>query len=125
MSPRFVDKANKDLANLQTWLDSHGINVHIQKQGQTALQTLQKNVLKRSGSIVSFSRDLLTQLVTIAFDLVLVLVLSIYLLVYGKQIGELVAADHAAGRRHARRTTTRCWCSTRCSATSAGRSCSA
>ena len=88
--PHLVDQANKDLANLQSWLDKRGIKIHIQQQGQTALQTLQKNILKRSGAIVSFSRDLLTQLVTISFDLVLVLVLSIYLLVYGKQIGELV-----------------------------------
>jgi predicted PurR-regulated permease PerM len=88
--PHFVDQANKNLANFQTWLNNHGIKVQIQQQGQTALQTLQKNVLKSSGSIVSFSRDLLSQVVTISFDLVLVLVLSIYLLVYGKQIGELV-----------------------------------
>ena len=88
--PHLVDQANKDLANLQTWLDQHGIKIHIQQQGQTALETLQKNILKRSGAIVSFSRDLLTQLVTISFDLVLVLVLSIYLLIYGKQIGDLV-----------------------------------
>jgi predicted PurR-regulated permease PerM len=88
--PGFVQKANKDLANLQTWLNNRGINVHVQQQGQTALQTLQKNVLKSSGSIVSFSRDLLGKVVTVSFDLVLVLVLSIYLLVYGRQIGELV-----------------------------------
>jgi predicted PurR-regulated permease PerM len=88
--PTFVDKANHDLANLQNWLNHRGIHVQIEKQGQTALQTLQKNVLKSSGSIVSFSKDLLSQVVTIGFDLVLVLVLSIYLLVYGKQIGELV-----------------------------------
>jgi len=88
--PHIIDQANKDLANFQSWLTRHGIKVQIQKQGETALQTLQKNVLKRAGDIVSFSRDLLTQLVTISFDLVLVLVLSVYLLVYGKQIGELV-----------------------------------
>jgi predicted PurR-regulated permease PerM len=88
--PHFVDVANRDLANVQKWLNSHGIRVQIQQQGQTALQTLQKNVLKSSGSVVSFSRDLLSQVVTISFDLVLVLVLSIYLLVYGKQIGALV-----------------------------------
>jgi predicted PurR-regulated permease PerM len=88
--PSLIQQANRDLANLQSWLDRHGINVHIEKQGQTALDTLQKNILKRSGAIVSFSRDLLTQLVTIAFDLVLILVLSIYLLVYGRQIGALV-----------------------------------
>lgn len=88
--PTFVNKANSQLASVQTWLNNHGIKVQIQKQGQTALQTLQKHVLKSSGSIVSFTRDLLAQAVTISFDLVLVLVLSIYLLVYGRQIGELV-----------------------------------
>ena len=87
--PHLVNQANKDLANVQSWLDRHGINVHIQQQGQTALQTLQKNLVKRSGDIVAFSRDLLQNVVTISFDLVLVLVLSIYLLVYGRQIGEL------------------------------------
>ena len=87
--PHLVKQANKDLANVQSWLDRNGIKVHIQQQGQTALQTLQKNILKRSGAIVSFSQDLLTQLVTISFEVVLVLVLSVYLLVYGKQIGEL------------------------------------
>jgi predicted PurR-regulated permease PerM len=88
--PHLVRQANHDLANLQDFLNKHGIRVHIQQQGQTALQTLQRDALKRSGDILSFSRDLLQQIVTIGFDLVLILVLSIYLLVYGKQIGELV-----------------------------------
>ncbi len=88
--PQLVNQANKDLVNLQNWLNSHGIKVHIQHQGQTALESLQKTILKRSSAIVSFSRDLLTQIVTISFDLVLVLVLSIYLLVYGREIGDLV-----------------------------------
>ena len=88
--PSLTRQANQDLANLQTFLNNHGIKIHIQQQGQTALQTLQKDALKRSGDILSFSRDLLQQIVTIGFDLVLILVLSIYLLVYGKQIGELV-----------------------------------
>ena len=70
--PHLVKQANKDLANLQNWLNDRGIKVHIQQQGQTALQTLQKDVLKRSGDIVSFSRDLLQQVVTIGFDLVLI-----------------------------------------------------
>ena len=88
--PRIIKNANHDLANFQGFLNRHGIKVQIQKQGQTALQTLQKNVLKSSGSIVSFSRDLLARVITISFDLVLVLVLSVYLLVYGRQIGDLV-----------------------------------
>lgn len=88
--PHIVNKANHDLANFQNWLNRRGIRVQIQHQGQTALQTLQKQVLRSSGSIVSFSRDALGQILTISFDLVLTFVLSIYLLVYGRQIGELV-----------------------------------
>jgi predicted PurR-regulated permease PerM len=88
--PHYVDQANRDLANLQSWLDRRGIHVHIQQQGKTALQTLQNSILKRSSDIVSFSRDLLTQIVTTGFDLVLTFVLSIYLLIYGDDIGNLV-----------------------------------
>jgi predicted PurR-regulated permease PerM len=88
--PEIVRGANRDIANLQSFLNRHGINIHIQQQGQTALDTLQKDVLKRSGDIVSFSRDLLSGVVTVGFDLVLILVLSIYLLIYGRQIGGLV-----------------------------------
>jgi predicted PurR-regulated permease PerM len=88
--PSFIKHANHDLANLQRFFKRHGINVQIQQQGQTALQTLEKNVLKGSGNVVSFSRDLLGKIVTISFDLVLTLVLSIYLLVYGREIGALV-----------------------------------
>jgi predicted PurR-regulated permease PerM len=88
--PHFVDQANHSLASLQRWLDARGIHVQIQRQGQTALQTLQHDILKRSSDIVSFSRDLLTQVVTTGFDLVLTFVLSIYLLIYGEPIAELV-----------------------------------
>jgi predicted PurR-regulated permease PerM len=88
--PSIVRHANRQLDNLQNFLNDHGLHVHIKQQGSSALDTLQKDVLKRSGDIVSFSRDLLSQLVTIGFDLVLILVLSIYLLVYGHQIGDLV-----------------------------------
>ncbi|HYZ81583.1 MAG TPA: AI-2E family transporter [Solirubrobacteraceae bacterium] len=88
--PQIVHHANTELANLQTFLNQHGIHVHITQQGSSALDTLQRNVLKRSGAIVAFSRDLLSQLVTIGFDLILILVLSIYLLVYGHDIGNLV-----------------------------------
>lgn len=88
--PSFVKTANRDLASLQRWLDRRGIKVQVQRQGQTALQTLENQIQKRSSDIVSFSRDLLTQIVTTSFDFVLTFVLSIYLLVYGEQIGDLV-----------------------------------
>ncbi len=88
--PQFTAQANRDLASLQRWLDRRGIHLEIERQGQTALQTLEHDILKRSSDIVSFSRDLLTQVVTTGFDLVLTFVLSIYLLVYGDEIGNLV-----------------------------------
>jgi putative heme transporter len=88
--PHLVRDANRSLADLQQYLDNHGINVRIERQGQTALETLQKNVLRRSGDILSFSRDLLQTVVTGAFALVLVLVISIYMLLYAEGIGRLV-----------------------------------
>jgi predicted PurR-regulated permease PerM len=95
--PSIVHTANRDLANLQKFLNRHGIHVHIQQQGQTALDTLQKDILRRSGSIVSFSRNVLSSIVTTGFDLVLIFVLSVYLLVYGHQIGGLVRRIMPAG----------------------------
>ncbi len=88
--PDIVRDANRELVNVQDWLDRHGVHVHFQKQGQTALDTLQKDVLRRSGDLVSVGRSLLSGIVTVGFDLVLILVLSVYLLVYGRQIGRLV-----------------------------------
>ncbi len=88
--PDIVRDANRQLVNVQDWLNRHGVHVQFQKQGQTALDTLQKDVLRRSGDIVSFGRSLLSGIVTVGFDLVLILVLSVYLLVYGRQIGGLV-----------------------------------
>ncbi|HWF55118.1 MAG TPA: AI-2E family transporter [Solirubrobacteraceae bacterium] len=88
--PSIVKNANHELDQLQRFLNRNGIKVKIEHQGQTALQTLQKNVLKSSGSILSFSRDLLSKVVTISIDLVLILVLSIYFLVYARNIGDLV-----------------------------------
>jgi predicted PurR-regulated permease PerM len=88
--PSIVHNANQDLGNLQTWLDHRGIHIHIEKQGQTALQTLAKTIGKRSGDIVSFSSNLLQKLAEISFALILSLVLSIYMLVYSESIGVLV-----------------------------------
>ncbi len=87
--PHFVRRANRDLVDIQNFLDSHGLKVHIAQQGQSALQTLQKQVLKSSGSILSFSRDVLGQLVTISVDLILTFVLSVYMLAYAREIGDL------------------------------------
>ncbi len=88
--PKLVDDATRSLDNVQRWLDDRGINVHIKNQGQTALQTLQSKVLRGSGDIVSFSRDLLQRLVETSFALILILVISIYMLVYAEQIGSVV-----------------------------------
>ena len=88
--PAFVRRVNRDLIDIQNFLSSHGIKVHLAQQGHSALQTLQHAVTKSSGSILSFSRDVLGQLVTIGVDLILTFVLSVYMLVYARQIGKLV-----------------------------------
>jgi predicted PurR-regulated permease PerM len=88
--PSIIHEANGELLSVQTWLHHHGIKIQIVHQGQSALQTLEKQVSKSSSSIVSFSRDLLSELVTLSVDAVLVLVLSVYMLVYGREIGRLV-----------------------------------
>jgi predicted PurR-regulated permease PerM len=88
--PELTRQANRELADIQRFFDKHGIKIHIEKQGQSALSTLEKDLLKRSGDIVSFSQGLLSKAVSVGIDLVLILVLSIYLLVYGPEIGRLV-----------------------------------
>jgi hypothetical protein len=47
-------------------------------------------VLRGSGDVLAFARDLVTVLLQASFALVLILVISIYMLLYGKQIGALV-----------------------------------
>jgi predicted PurR-regulated permease PerM len=87
--PHLVKQANQELDNFQRFLNRNGITIHIKQQGQSALNTLERDVAKNSGSIVSFSRDLLSKLVTLSVDVVLTLVLSVYLLVYAREIGDL------------------------------------
>jgi predicted PurR-regulated permease PerM len=88
--PRLVDDANAALADLQRTLDREGIDIEIQAQGQTALQTLQEQLLQGSGEVVTFTGELLRIVVETSIQLVLVLVLSIYMLLYGPRIGDLV-----------------------------------
>jgi predicted PurR-regulated permease PerM len=88
--PSFVRKANQELQSVQAFLNRHRIKVHIAQQGHSALQSIEKRLLKSTGSIVSFSRDLLGKAVTLGVDLLLTFVLSVYLLVYARPIGELV-----------------------------------
>ena len=88
--PDLVDSANGSLAEAQEWLNDRDIDIELQSQGSTALQTLQRSIERRSGEVVSFGRDLLQELVKAGFALILILVISIYMLLYGDRIGQLV-----------------------------------
>jgi predicted PurR-regulated permease PerM len=88
--PGYVDSANHSLDNLQRWLDRRGVNLQIKSGGHSALNQLEKDVVQRSGDILSFTGDLLTKVVTGFLGLVLVIVISIYMLVYARQIGDTV-----------------------------------
>ncbi len=98
--PQLVDDATASLDDLQEWLDDQGIDVHIKDQGENALETLESKVLRGSGDIVSFSRDLLQRLVETSFALILILVISIYMLVYAETIGRFVRSVMPRGGGH-------------------------
>ena len=90
--PSIVDSANERLADLQRTFDDRGIDIQLQDQGRTALETLQDRVAEGTGEIISFGTALLETLVTASFGLILVFVLSIYMLLYGQRIGNVVRA---------------------------------
>ena len=87
--PRLIDSANSELERFQGWLDDRGVDVQIKRPGETALETLQTSVLRGSGDIVSFTRELVTVVAEAGFMLVLILVISVYMLLYGEKIGDL------------------------------------
>ena len=95
--PSIVDSANERLADLQRTFDDRGIDIQLQDQGRTALETLQDRVAEGTGEIVSFGTELLETLVRASFGLILVFVLSIYMLLYGQRIGNVVRAAMPPG----------------------------
>ena len=87
--PRLVASANTSLARLQGSLYDRGIGIQIKRPGETALETLRATVLRGSGDVVAFTRDLVTQVAEAGFVLILILVIAIYMLLYGREIGTL------------------------------------
>ena len=69
--PGIVDDANASLADFQDWLDRNGIDVQVKEEGQTALQTLGRNVSEGSGELVSFTTEALQILVEASIALIL------------------------------------------------------
>jgi predicted PurR-regulated permease PerM len=88
--PGLVDDASSSLDDIQTFFDDKGINVQIKGQTDSALASLQKQVVEGSGQIVAVTGELLGRLLELSFYMILVLVLSIYMLIYGPEIGRLV-----------------------------------
>ncbi len=95
--PKLTRDATHSLDDVQRWLDARGLNVQVRKQGQTALQTIEGKVVRGSGDLVTFTRDLLQQIVQTGFALILILVISIYMLVYAESIGKLVRSVMPSG----------------------------
>lgn len=89
-APGLIDDANASLDEIQRFFDDNGIGVQIKGQSDSALSTLQDQLVKGSGEIVSITGELLRLLVELSFYVILVLVLSIYMLVYAPDIGRLV-----------------------------------
>jgi predicted PurR-regulated permease PerM len=85
--PRYVDDANAELADLQSWLDRNGIDIQVKEEGETALQTIGERITGGAGDVVSFTRDAVQTLVEASLALILIIVLSVYMMIYGDRIG--------------------------------------
>lgn len=88
--PSYIDDANRELADLQAWLDRKGIDIEVKQEGQSALQTIGERITGGAGDIVSFTRDAVQIIVEASLALILIIVVSIYMLIYGDRIGALV-----------------------------------
>jgi predicted PurR-regulated permease PerM len=88
--PGLVDDASGTLDDVQQFFDDKGINVQIKGESESALASLQDQIVKGSGEIVSVTGELLVRFVELSFYLILVVVLSVYMLIYAPRIGGLV-----------------------------------
>jgi len=88
--PALVDNASALLDDVQTFFDDKGVNVQIKGEGDSALSSLQDQIVKGSGEIVSVTGELFVRFVELSFYVILVVVLSIYMLIYAPRIGDLV-----------------------------------
>ena len=88
--PGLVDDASAMLDDVQEFFDDQGINVQIKGESDSALASLQDQIVTGSGEIVSFTGELLRLLVELSFYMILVVVISIYMLIYAPRIGQLV-----------------------------------
>ncbi|MBW3609498.1 MAG: AI-2E family transporter [Actinobacteria bacterium] len=88
--PGLVDDASALLDDVQTFFDDQGVNVQIKGESDSALASLQDQIVTGSGEIVSFTGELLRLLVELSFYMILVVVISIYMLIYAPPIGRLV-----------------------------------
>lgn len=89
-APGLVDDASRSLDDVQRFFDHRGIDVQIKGQSDSALASLQKQVVAGSGQIVALTGELVGRLLELSFYMILVVVLSIYMLIYGPEIGRLV-----------------------------------
>lgn len=88
--PGLVDDTSHMLDDVQKFFDDKGIDVQIKGESESALASLQDQVVTGSGEIVSFTGGLLRLLVELSFYVILVVVISIYMLIYAPRIGDLV-----------------------------------
>jgi len=95
--PGLVDDASVLLDDVQEFFDDKGLDVQIKGESDSALASLQDQIVTGSGEIVSFTGELLRLLVELSFYMILVVVISIYMLIYAPRIGELVRSAMPPG----------------------------
>ena len=90
--PGYVDDANRELAELQDWLDRNGVDLQVKQEGETALQTIGESITGGAGEVVNFTREAVQILVEASLALILVIVVAIYMMIYGDRIGAIARA---------------------------------
>jgi predicted PurR-regulated permease PerM len=88
--PGLVEDADAGLDDVQRFFDDQGIHVKIKGESDSALRSLQDQIVEGSGEIVTLTGELLRLFVELSFYVILVIVLSIYMLIYAPRIGALV-----------------------------------
>jgi predicted PurR-regulated permease PerM len=93
--PIYTDKAQREVQNLQEFLNRHGIDVNLQEKTDSALEALRERASEYASNIVTYSLDILNVLITF----IIIVVASIYMLLDAPRIARFAQRIGGPGAR--------------------------
>jgi predicted PurR-regulated permease PerM len=93
--PIYTDKAQREVQNLQEFLNRHGIDVNLQEKTDSALDALRERASEYASNIVTYSLDILNVLITF----IIIVVASIYMLLDAPRIARFAQRIGGPGAR--------------------------